>query len=59
MMILLTCVLLLLAKSSVKCQEVKKRVVFCNEKFTKRTNRDYTNYRGCWVDKTKPHTVLG
>ena len=59
MVLFYTCILLVLAKKIVNCQEVKNPVVFCNEKFTERTNRDYTNYRGCWVDKTKPHTVLG
>ena len=51
--------LLVLGKHFVKCQEVKKRVVFCNEKFTERTNRDYTNYTGFLIEKSKIVTYFG
>ena len=59
MMLFYTCILVVLAKNFVKCQEVKKRVVFCNEKFTERTNRDYTNYTGCLIEKSKIVTYFG
>ena len=52
--------LLILGKYFVKCQEEKKRVVFCTEKFTERkTNRDYTNYTGCLIEKSKFVTFFG
>ena len=59
MMLFFTCILLLLARKIINCQEVKKRVVFCNEKFTERTNRDYTNYTDCLIEKSKTEKVFG
>ena len=32
-------------------QKMTENVVLCREKFTKKTNRIYTNYTGCLVEK--------
>ena len=35
-----------------KYQNLKKSVVLCREKFTENTNRNYTNYTGCLIEKS-------
>ena len=59
-MFLIIVTLVVLANNHVNCKDVKKRVVFCNEKFTKKTNIDYTNYTGCLIEKssTKKPTLF-
>ena len=39
-----------------KYQNLKKSVVLCRKKFTDNTNRNYTNYTGCLIEKN--NTIL-
>ena len=51
MKLLFTYILIALAKDIIDCQSLKDRIKVCNEKFTVRTNRNYTDYTGCLIEK--------
>ena len=43
----------LVALANIDCQSLKDHIVVCNEKFTVETNRNYTDYSGCLIEKNK------
>ena len=58
---LLISILVLMTKKGIVClcedlydQNLKEHVVLCREKFTKKTNRIYTNYTSCLIENTLP-----
>ena len=51
MKLLFTYVLVALAKNLINCQSLKDRIIVCNEKFTVKTDRNYTDYKGCLIEK--------
>ena len=58
MRLLLIYILVVLTNKGIVClckdfydQNLKEHVVLCREKFTKKTNRNYTNYTGCLIEK--------
>ena len=53
MKLLFTYILVALAKNIIDCQSLKDHLVVCNEKFTVETNRNYTDYSGCLIEKNK------
>ena len=57
MRLLLIYILVIINKKGIVClfedfydQNLKEHVVLCREKFTKKTNRIYTNYSGCLIE---------
>ena len=63
MRLILIYILVVLTKKVIVCQcedlnyqNLKKHIVLCREKFTEKTNRDYTNYTGCLIQKN--NTIL-
>ena len=59
MKLLATYILVILTESFTTCQFLKKRVIFCNEKFTENTNRSYTNYTGCLIQRSYKTKIFG
>ena len=51
MKLLFTYILVELAKNFIVCQNLKDHIVVCAEKFTVKTNRNYTDYPGCLIEK--------
>ena len=51
MKLLFTYILIALAKNLIDCQNLKDHLVVCNEKFTGKTNMNYTDYPGCLIVK--------
>ena len=51
MKVLLMIFVTLLATTFTECQNPVERVIFCDEKFTVKTKRNYTNYSGCLIEK--------
>ena len=51
MKLLFTFILVALAKNIIDCQSLNDHIVVCNEKFTVKTNRNYTDYPGCLIEK--------
>ena len=43
--------LVALAKNLIVGQSLKGNIVVCNEKFTEKTNKNYTDYPGCLIEK--------
>ena len=43
--------LVALAKNFIVGQSLKNHIVVCNEKFTEKTNKNYTDYPGCLIEK--------
>ena len=48
MKLFFTYILVALAKNLIVCQSLKDHLVVCNERFTVKTNRNYT---GCLIEK--------
>ena len=51
MKLLFTCILVELAKNFIVCHSLKDHIVVCYEKFTVKTDRSYTDYPGCLIEK--------
>ena len=59
MKLIITYILVILAENFTTCQFLKRRVIFCNEKFTENTNRSYTNYTGCLIQRSYKTKIFG
>ena len=57
MKLLLTYILFALAKNLIECQSLKGHIVVCNEKFLVKTNRNYSDYPGCLIEKNNTATT--
>ena len=51
MKVLLIVIVALLTINFTESQNPVERVIHCNEKFTERTKRNYSNYSGCLIEK--------
>ena len=51
MKLLFSYILVALAKNLIECQNLENSIIVCNEKFTVKTDRNYTDYKGCLIEK--------